>query len=198
AQHFAKSKSDRETKLLADALKSEKFWGVQREIASALKDAGGDIARDALIAGLKAENPRVRRACAEQLGSFRDDKLAIAALRPIVEKGDASYYVEAAAIESFGKLQRDDALPVLKPLMSRESRFEVIRSAVLSAIAEQRDPTTIDLLMEWTHKGKPRECRPQAVQALAKVATNVHLDDAAMTRVVDAIAACLPEDSRFL
>jgi aminopeptidase N len=80
---------------VAKQLKEDKEWFVSVECARALGRAGGDVARDGLLAGLGHANPKVRRAAAEALGAWHRDDKVIAALRPIVEKGDASYYVEA-------------------------------------------------------------------------------------------------------
>ena len=60
AAYFAKSKTAVDRAVLAQAMKQEKFWGVAAEIAHALADNGGDVCRDALIAGLAHAHPKVR------------------------------------------------------------------------------------------------------------------------------------------
>ncbi|MEK7757635.1 MAG: M1 family aminopeptidase, partial [Planctomycetota bacterium] len=104
AANLGESKNDKDTTLLGEALMAEKFWGVGDEIAEAIGKAGGDKARDVLLIGLTVEHPKIRRAVVEQLGSFHRDEKVMEALRAIIAKGDASYRVEAEAIESYAKL----------------------------------------------------------------------------------------------
>src|SRR5205807_4052755 len=49
ARYFAKSKTDADRKLLAQAFAAEKFWGVRVELAGMLSETGGDVCRDALL-----------------------------------------------------------------------------------------------------------------------------------------------------
>ncbi len=75
AQYFGTSKLRADRELLAKALTEEKFWGVRVEIAAAAwASSGGDVCRDALLAGLKDDHPKLRRSCAEQLGKFPRDE----------------------------------------------------------------------------------------------------------------------------
>ncbi|MHC4107350.1 MAG: M1 family aminopeptidase [Planctomycetota bacterium] len=191
AEHFRESTSDADRKLLASALESERFWGVQREIAGALAESGGEIARDALIAGLKFEDHKARRACVEQLDSFHGDETVLDAVRPLVVNGDPSYYVEAAAIETYAALEPADGLRVLESVLGRDSRGEIIRSAALTGLGRLSDPQVIPLLCEWTRPDKPRRARPAAIRAVARVTTNVYLDEQATEPIVEALTAAL-------
>jgi aminopeptidase N len=193
ARHFADSESDADRRLLADALASEKFRGVQQEIAESLAESGGDIARDALIAGLKLGNHKVRRTCVSSLATFRDDPAVLAAIRPMVAEGDASYYVEAEAIETYSKLEADDAYDLLTAALNRDSRTEVIRNAVLSGLGRLRDERVVSVLSEWTRPGKPRFCRPTALRALGDVTKRIPLDDSTVQSIVDTLAAALDD-----
>jgi len=193
AEHFGESSSDRNRRLLAQALKNEPFWGVQRGIAAALGDIGGDIARDALIEGVTFADHNARRACVEQLDSFHRDPLAIVAVQRIVEKGDPSYHVEAAAIQSYAKLQADDTVDVLVPVLSRDSRQEIIRSAVLRSLGSLPDPKVIPVLVEWTRPDKPRLSRPIAISGLASITQEVPVDAPSTQLIVDALTECLDD-----
>ncbi len=193
AKHFGESKNDTDRKLLAEALPKEKFWGVQAEIAKALSESGGDIARDALIAGLQFENHKARRACVAALDSFHGDAVAIEAVKPLVINGDPSYRVEAAAIETFAALEPTDGLYVLKQVLVRDSRNEVIRNAGLSGLGRLRDAGVVPLLREWTRPDKPRRCRPSAIRALAGVTKRTHIDEPTMLEIVDTLSAALSD-----
>ncbi len=196
AEHFGESKSTGDRKLLADALSKEQFWGVQAEIAKALKETGGDVARDALLAGLQFENHKARRACVQALDSFHGDASVIEAVRPLVINGDPSYRVESAAIETFAALEPEDGFYVLKQVLVRDSRNEVIRNAALRGLGKLRDPEVVPLLAEWTRPDKPRRCRPSAIRALAGVTKRTHVDEPTMRHIVDTLAATLGDTGR--
>ncbi len=193
AIHFGETKSEDDRKFLAESLSTENFWGVQREIARALGEAGGDVARDALLAGLKFENHKARRGCAEELDSYLGDEKVIKAVRAIVQQGDPSYYVEAAAIETYAKIGATDAVEVLTSVLSRDSRSEVLRRAALTGLGTVRDSTAVDVLATWTQLGKPRLARPSAIMALANLTHTTFIDDAQMRLIVDAITKCLDD-----
>lgn len=198
AKQLGKKKNKQNRKVLAKALADDKFHGVKSEIATVLSKMGGDIARDALIAGLKFKDHKARRACAAALGKFKDDETAAAALGELVRKGDASFRVEAAAIRAFGEMEADEALAALKRTLNRDSRNEEIRSAALGAISKLDDPSGIDLLMEWSAAGKPKQCRRAAVGGLARLAMRIEADDQTMQRVKDRLSECLTGGDRRL
>jgi len=196
AANLGESKNDKDTALLGEALMAEKFWGVGEEIAKAIGKAGGDKARDVLLAGLKVEHSKVRRAVVEQLGSFHRDEKVMEALRAIIAKGDASYRVEAEAIESYAKLQPPDAATLLPTLLDRPSHGEQIRSAALSGLGRQPDAAGLETLLQWTKRGKPRECRSAAMRGLTQLAKNVHLSEAALDRIVNTLLESVDGEQR--
>ncbi|MHC4819007.1 MAG: HEAT repeat domain-containing protein, partial [Planctomycetota bacterium] len=199
AQYFGKTRRDQDRKTLAEALGTEKFWGVQVEIIKQLGNSGGAIARDVLLKALSLEHPKARREAVNALGKFKEDETAAEALRGIVHNGDASYYVEADAIEAWARLKLPGALERLKPLLERNSHNEVIRSAVLRGLGEQRDAAATDLLLAWTVRGKPRPCRNAALGALEMLAKSGVWDRAQTNRVVDTVIRCLhPSEDRRL
>ena len=193
ARHFEESRSEKDHELLAEALRTEEFWGVRREIAEALAEVGGDIARDALTLGLAFENPKARRACVEQLDTFAGEQTVIDAVRRMVVEGDPSYSVEAAAIETYARLEPDDGLAVLSDVLRRDSRGEVIRGAALTGLGRLGTPDVIETLSEWTLPDKPRRARPSAIRALATVTREAHLDDDTYERIVEVLTANLDD-----
>ncbi len=191
AQHLSKSKRDADRKLLARALAAEKHWGTQIEIAKALGQSGGDVSRDVLLQALSLEHAKSRRAVVEALAKFRDDDTVQDALRSLVKAGDASIAVEAEAIRAWARLRPDDARAVLEPLLARDSHREQIRTAALQGLGEQQDPAAVDLLLSWTVRGKARECRASALQALGTIARGGELTPAHTSRIANACTACL-------
>lgn len=191
AEHFGQSRSAADREALAKALSAERFWAVAAEIAAALGESGGDASRDALLAGLRHDHPKVRRAVADALGRFPRDPAVAAALRAVLGKGDASYFVEAEAAESYGKVRADDAVSVLTPLLDRPSHNEVIRSAALTGLAETGDPGVIATLAGWTRRGRPRTCRLAALRALERLAAVGNLTDEQRFAAAAPVIACL-------
>jgi aminopeptidase N len=198
AKSLGDAKSDQDVDRLGEALLSEKFWGVGEAIAGALGEAGGERARDKLLAGLAVQHPKVRRAVVERLGSFVGDEQVAAALREIITKGDPSYRVEAEAIEAYAKLQPADAASFLPTLLNRPSHLEQIRSAALTGLGRQKDAAGLETLMEWSARGKPRECRQAAMEGLSELAENADLPDETIERIVNVLMAALEgERPRF-
>ncbi len=196
AQNLAESKTDQDTAQLGDSIGAEKFWGVGEEIAIGIGKAGGDKARDVLLAALAVEHPKVRRAVVEQLGSFHRDDQVMAALRALIIKGDPSYRVEAEAIESYAKLQPSDAGTFLPTLLDRPSHGEQIRAAALRGLGKQPNAEGLETLLEWTRRGKPRECRQAAMSALGELAKAVHLPEATLQRIVDTLLESMKGEQR--
>jgi aminopeptidase N len=191
AQHFGQSKATADREALARALSSDPFWGVRAEVAAALGESGGDPCRDALINGLGQPNPKVRRACAAQLGDFHRDGTAASALKALLRRGDPSYFVEEAALAAYAKLQPADVVGVLTPWLAKPSYNEVLRTAVLNGLGTAEDVAALDTLLDWTKRGKSRECRAAALAALATLSKTGRLTDDQQKRVVAIVTACL-------
>jgi aminopeptidase N len=153
---------------LADALEHDKFWAVRGAAAAALGHVRSESARDKLIKRLRAEvHPRARRAIARALGDFVHDAQAGAALAAIVEKTDASYFVEAEACLALGKTRHPRAGELLRKAATRESFTDVIRQHAYRGLAEARDDSALGLLAEGVKWGHPTQGRRAAAGALA-------------------------------
>jgi len=176
---------------LAEALRTERFWAVQGEIAAALGRIGGDAARDALLPALAIGEARARKPVVQALARFRDDAAVASALERIVREGDPSYGVEAAAITAWAGLRPPGAMELLGACLARESHNEEIRCAALGGLGDQLDPSAVDRLLPWTERGRPRECRAAALAALSKASRTGDLTEEALRRVVAAAIPCL-------
>lgn len=191
AEFFGKSQSPADRELLAEALAAEKAWGVAAEIAKALSATGGDVARDALIAGLSSPQPKIRRACAGELGAFARDGKAALALKGLLQRGDPSLFAEAAALRSYGKLEQPDAVTVILPWLARKSHNDELRQAAVRALASHGDLSALDALLEWTRVGKPRTVRLAAVSVLPALAKKGEATPEQQKAVVAAITNVL-------
>lgn len=196
AQELGRDKSDANRAALAAALQSEKFWGVQSEIAGILGPMGGDPARDALLATLRSPNPRTRRACVSALRNFPADAAVIAAVRALVETGDPAYGVEEEAIEVYGAMAPADALDVLSPVLQRDSDRERIRSAALRAIAGLKNARSYESLLEWCAPERPMPCRRAALSAIASLLDGTPPPDELFDKICERIGAALDGQDR--
>ncbi len=156
-------------KLLGERLRKESFWGVGGRIARALGKIGGDTARDALIKGLKHEHPKVRYAVVRALGEFTHDETAAKALKKVAA-GDASYRVEAAALESLGKVRATDAREFLENALDRPSHNNMAQSAIYNALAQLEQEASWEVLVRGADYGAAKNSRGAAMRGLARLA----------------------------
>ncbi|HUS28038.1 MAG TPA: HEAT repeat domain-containing protein, partial [Kofleriaceae bacterium] len=153
---------------LVTALEKDAFWAVRGTAALSLGKLRTPAARDRLIKRLKAEvNPRARRSIARALGDFVHDGTAAAALAAIVDKGDASYFVEAEACLALGRTRTGRAGELLRHAATRESFTDVIRQHAYRGLAEARDDSALGLLVDGLKWGRPTQGRRAAAGALA-------------------------------
>jgi aminopeptidase N len=194
AKHLATSRTSADDEALAGALASEKFWGVLVELAGALEESGSDTCRDALLGGLGHANPKVRKACAQHLGKFRKDAKVAEALRKLLQKGDPGYTVEAAALGSYAKLAQSDTAAVLLPWLAKPSYNDVLRSAALAGLGNSHDLSVLDTLLLWTKRGKPRQCRISALDAVGRLANDTTPSEEQQRHIVRALSDCLENE----
>jgi aminopeptidase N len=155
---------------LATAVEKDPFWAVRGAAAMALAALRTPTARDRLIKRLKAEvHPRARRVIARALGDFTLDQTAAAALAQVVDKGDASYFVEAEACLALGRTRTPRAGELLRKATTRESFTDVIRQHAYRGLAEARDDGAIALLADGMRWGRPTQGRRAAAGALAQL-----------------------------
>lgn len=190
-EHFSTSQADEDRKLLIGVLKSDGFYGVKAEAASALGKMGGDRARDALIEGLSAADARVRTAAAGALGKFAGDEKVVAALKAKSADPDRSYGASAAVVEALAKVQPVAEIGPLLAALEKESRHEVIRQAALRGLGHSNDPKALDVLLAWTGRNKPRECRTTALRVLPVALVRIALSEDRIRQVVAGIEGYL-------
>lgn len=195
---LAERKTERVRKALAEALASERFWGVRREIASKLGDLGGETARDALLAGLQDADARVRAACIRALEHWPDDEKVAHAVAEKLADADESYGVQAAAARTYARLDVDDAYEKLRPLLKRDSRNDQIRVAVLESLGQLDDQRAVKLLARWTRDDKSSRLRIAAASALGDLAEHMELDEDTIDKAVDALTAAVQTAGRRL
>jgi aminopeptidase N len=166
-------------KALTNALKTEAFWGVRLELVEALASINLDQTLEALISALEDENAKVRRAVVDAIGGIKT-LASYKALKPIAEKGDASYLVESAAIAALGNLVTVDgeskekavlklAKGVLKERAGWNSVVQLGAIAALQKLKTSED--ALDLLLDYTADGTIESLRLGAIRALGTIAS---------------------------
>ncbi|MFN6530154.1 M1 family metallopeptidase [Nostoc sp. ChiSLP03a] len=164
---------------LSASLKNDPLWGVRVEAAKQLAQINLDQAFDGLIPGLKDKDAYVRRAVVEALAQFKTAE-SYKVVRGLVQKGDPSYYVEAAASRVIGtiassnleeKPKEDKVLKLLKSVLEEKAGWnEVVRSGAIAGLAEfKTSEAALNLLLEYTKLGVPQPLRLAAIRALGKI-----------------------------
>ncbi len=166
ARELAKDGSPAAREALRRAFERETFWGVLAEIAQTVGATHAPWARQMLLGALSHAHPKVRRAAAAALGNFKDLQVAEALLKPA--RGDASYFVQAAALHALGKTQDARAFDVLREFVGKHSWNGVVESGAAHGLAELADARVTELLVQATRAGHEETLRRAALSALAR------------------------------
>ncbi|MEO0758187.1 MAG: M1 family metallopeptidase [Cyanobacteria bacterium J06648_16] len=191
---------------LHNALKTEPFWGVRAEVAEQLGAIQLDQAVAALLDGLQDSDPKVRRSVVETLSKVKTAE-SYKALKTVAEKGDESYYVEAAAIRSLGKVgsstlgngkdKEKKTLKLLeKVLQERAGWNEVVRGGAIAGLSQFKTAeAALDILLPYTELGIPQALRLAAIRALGTIAKSQ--SKASIQRILERLEA-LSRETFFL
>ncbi|OAI41992.1 hypothetical protein AYO38_03315 [bacterium SCGC AG-212-C10] len=153
---------------LEAAVMGDRFWSVQAAAAKALGTIKGDAARDALLRSLAVKSLKAKRAVVTALGEFRGDQLVFDSIAPIAAR-DQSWFVEAAACRSIGKLRLPQSYDVLAANIDRPSFRGVVRTACADGLVDARDERGIALITAATKYGSPAASRRWATGALSRI-----------------------------
>ncbi len=96
---------------------------------------------------------------------------------------DESYGVRGAAVRALGSMKATRHLPVVLAALTVESQNDQIRQAALQAVADMDERAGFDAVLEYTRPGWYSRTRPDAVEAVAKLAK--HDPERAYTTMVD-------------
>ena len=166
-------------KALAESLTEDPFWGVRIEVAKKLGKIKLNQASEALQAGLKDEDARVRRAVITALSNFKNAD-SYDTLTDCLQQGDPSYYTEAAAARSLGgmvsgnlKQKQSDAIALLKTVLEERAGWnEVVRGGAIAGLSKMKtSPEAVDIIMEYTKPGVPQALRLTSIRCLGTVST---------------------------
>jgi len=179
AEALAKKGGLEAIKALSATLKNDRLWSVRVEVAKQLAKINLDQAFDGLVLGLKDKNAYVRRSVVEALAQIKTAE-SYKVVKGLVQKGDPSYYVEAAASRVIGaiasanledKPKEDKVLKLLKSVLEEKASLnEVVRSGAIAGLAEfKTSEVALNLLIEYTKLGAPQPLRLATIRALGKI-----------------------------
>lgn len=165
---------------LSSALKNDPFWGVRAEVAKQLAKVALDQAGEALLSGLTDSEAQVRRAVVQALAKTKT-KPVYKALKAIVQNGDESYYVEAAAMQSLAAIvtnsdltgKRNKVIKLLTSVLDKRAGWnEVVRSGAIAGLSKLTDsPQALSIILDYTAAGVPQPLRLAAIRALGPAST---------------------------
>jgi aminopeptidase N len=205
AEAIAKKGGLEVVRILSNALVSDPFWGVRVEIAGKLAKIKLDQAFDGLVKGLQDSEARVRRAVVNALGKLKTLP-SYEALKPVVEQGDRSYYVEAAAMSAIanvatadfnGESKLDETLALLKSVLETRAGWnETVRSGAIAGLSKLKtSEAALDLVLQYTVLGTPQALRLAAIRALGTISSGQ--TDVNLQRILDRLEE-LSGESFFL
>ena len=166
-------------KALGKSLTDDAFWGVRVEVAKKLGKIKLNQAFDALRAGLKDEDARVRRAVIDALSNFKT-AAGYETLVNCLKQGDSSYYTEAAAARSLGgmvsgnlKEKQSRAIALLKEVLEqRQGWNEVVRGGAIAGLSKMTTSgDAVDIILKYTKPGIPQALRLTAIRSLGAIST---------------------------
>jgi aminopeptidase N len=155
---------------LRAALEGDPHWTVRAAAARALAGQRSSAGKSTLLAAATTDaSPKARRAITAALGDYLGDDEVAAALARQLERGDASYFVEAAAAHALGRTRSPRAAAALRQAARRDSFQDVIRAGAYRGLAEARDESAATLLHDGTRWGELPQGRRAAIMALAQL-----------------------------
>lgn len=197
-QQLRSSQKEEDKAALLEAYQKENFHGIKTQLASAVANVKTPAARDALLEALSNSDARVRASSVQQLGNlFKDDEKVIAAIRQIMQKGDASYGVEGAALRAYAKMGQKDTATILTTWLEKPGQNENLVRSALTALGEVADPASIDSIMTWTAAKNSRQTRIRAAMALQEIAKK-KLDSTQQEKLAKSFESLLQEENSLL
>lgn len=188
AEAIAKKGGLEAVRALAAALKQDPFWGVRAEVAEQLGSVKLDQASAELVQGLHDPKAQVRRSTVNALAKIKTPQ-SFEALKPIAEQGDASYYVESAALSGLGSVtasfidrpETEAVLHLYRSVLTQRSGWnETVRSGAITGLSQLKtSEAALNLILEYTVAGIPQALRLAAIRALGTISagqTNTNLE----------------------
>jgi aminopeptidase N len=188
---------------LTECLATEEFWAVRLEAAQQLATIKLDLAVTNLVAEIGDEDAFVRRAIVDELGKIKTPE-TYAAIKQLVEAGDASYYVEAAACRALGgmttaslKDKQEEVINLLTNVLNTRAGWnEIVRAGAIGGLSKITDSeTALKTVIEYVKPGIPQPLRLTSIRALGAISNGQ--SEANLTVIVEKLAE-LARETFFL
>src|SRR3989338_2321899 len=166
ASELAKYGTQKEAKLLGEAMLKDKFWGVQAEIAALLGQMKIQTAMEYLVKGLSIKHPSARKAVVAALGEFRDPRI-IKDVKPLLDDSN-SYLVPAEACRALGKTKDASVEQLLKNMLTRDSWLDSIRAIAIDGLAQLHGAEAIEIFKKYSEYGWEERPRFVSIRKLAQ------------------------------
>ncbi|MBI4013416.1 MAG: HEAT repeat domain-containing protein [Candidatus Rokubacteria bacterium] len=168
AQALGRLGSAEATALLAAALRRERVWFVQGEIAAALGQIRSPAALTALVRAARVGDPRVRRPVVRALGEFRSPWLLPVLAR--LAREDPSSFVAAEALRALGRARDRSVTPVItRALREVDSWNDTVRVGAVEGLGDLGEPGVLATLRARTRYGFPHPSRVAAIRTLGRL-----------------------------
>lgn len=145
---------------VAETLKSDRFWGMRLEAATALTSSDA-VARRALTAAVKDSDARVRARVITSLAISNDQSLAPIFLESL---NDRSYAVIRAAALALGQTKSAEAYPNLTKLLAEPSWRDSIKISSLNGLTASKDGRALDAGLKYSEQGNLPAVRAAALK----------------------------------
>lgn len=170
ADQLEKEKSSSSLEALENTLKNDSFWAVRAECAKILGSRNDNSIEQSLLAALNDKDARVQVNAINSLAKFNDAKAADL-LKNKFEK-DKNYFVRAAALTAYSKIDSLNALPLIDQALKIESQQEVIRTSALEALTKLDSLKAYNEAIKFAEYGQPEPIRIRSVMTLVQHDSN--------------------------
>lgn len=199
---------------VAEAARGDAFWAVREAAAGALRKFASEkpvaradsasagaatraapstlprvaafqdsVAAAALLEASADSDARVRESAAASLAAFSGDGVE-SRLRKLATS-DSSLFVRGAALVSYASIAPEEALPVIRETLRRDSWLDIERTSAVSALEHVKTAEAWSILLPYLAFSADRHTRQAAIATLTTLATS-------SGRQADAAAAIEP------
>jgi aminopeptidase N len=166
ASNTSESEKQQIAQAISATLAGDMVWGMRVEAAAALAGAGGDVARNALVAATRDASARVRARAIASLGVSRDPSLAGIYLEHLA---DPSYATIRESARALGQTRSPAAFDALLKLIETPSWRDTIRVSALNGMAALGDGRALEQGFRFATAGNHPNVRNAAITLLATV-----------------------------
>lgn len=163
---LAKDSTDVAAAALIQSLENDSFWGVRAECAAVLGKFKNDDSQKALITALNDKDPRVQVNAINSLTNFKNENVAKLVKAKFENAGN--YFVRAAAVTTYSKVDSSDALALVEEALRLNSYRQVIRNAALNALAKLDSVKAYNEAVTYSAYGQPQMLRIYSIVYLIR------------------------------